>query len=266
MLKYFFVIIFSSTTTLSSSLFAEGKITAYFANDSINGFQISDAYETHNMGVIYENHEHKIHVDLGIVTPDMHQYINEFREANRSYGEIVTFKYYPKFLVLGRKIDTYIQTTASGDFGLDRAQDFTHRILRLQPVGDINNKIQMPNNVWAGVGASFSQSINHNTSFKTHGYLGSNSAFVDLSATQHVGILGQSIALDAGMRGVLFDEIVNAKPIQAQPRRVIPYIRIGTSFNLLGLELSVSNTISLPTIKADESIYSRTQVSYEFEF
>ena len=32
---------------------SETKWTAYFYNDSVNGFQLSDAYETHNMGLKY---------------------------------------------------------------------------------------------------------------------------------------------------------------------------------------------------------------------
>lgn len=266
MFKYFVVFILSTSIMFSSSLCAEENLKVYFVNDSINGFQISDAYETHNMGVVYESNEHKIHLDFGIVTPDMHEYINEYRKANRSYGEIITIKYHPKYLSYENKSNTYVQAIAAGDFGLDKAQDFVHRALNLQPVAKINTKIQMPNNVWVGVGTSFSQTINANTSLNTHGYLGSNSAFLDLSVNQSVHFLQKSIKLNTGLRGVLFDKIISANPINALPRKIIPFVIVGTSFNVLGFELSLSNTISLPSIKEDNSIYSRTQVSYEINF
>ena len=48
------------------------SFTAYFHNDSVNGFQISDAYETHNMGIRYALEDYYFVLDLGIVTPDMH--------------------------------------------------------------------------------------------------------------------------------------------------------------------------------------------------
>ena len=74
----------------SPSLLAQDTITAYFQNDSVNGFIISDAYETHNMGVIYSKDDKFFSLDLGIVSPDMHTYKNQYRVANRSFGEIVT--------------------------------------------------------------------------------------------------------------------------------------------------------------------------------
>ena len=49
------------------------KVTAYFKNDSVNGFQLSDAYETHNMGLKVSNDEYYALVDLGIVSPDMYK-------------------------------------------------------------------------------------------------------------------------------------------------------------------------------------------------
>ena len=44
-----------SLTTQVSSLVAKETLTAYFQNDSVNGFIVSDAYETHNMGIIYSS-------------------------------------------------------------------------------------------------------------------------------------------------------------------------------------------------------------------
>ena len=47
-------IILLACAFLPSVLLSETKVTAYFLNDSINGFKISDAYETHNMGILWE--------------------------------------------------------------------------------------------------------------------------------------------------------------------------------------------------------------------
>ena len=71
---------------------AKRWFTAYFHNDSVNGLQLSDAYETHNMGLRYDTAGYYALLDLGIVTPDMHVYRNQFREANRSFGELITIE------------------------------------------------------------------------------------------------------------------------------------------------------------------------------
>ena len=62
---------------------AEKRISAYFFNDSVNGLIISDAYETHNMGIVYEFGNRFVSLDLGIVSPDMHVYRNQYRKANQ---------------------------------------------------------------------------------------------------------------------------------------------------------------------------------------
>ena len=66
------------------------NLSLYFLNDSVNGIKISDAYETHNMGFVVQNDDLFLQLDLGIVSPDMHIYKNEYRVANRSFGEIIT--------------------------------------------------------------------------------------------------------------------------------------------------------------------------------
>ena len=101
------------------------EVTAYFKNDSVNGFQLSDAYETHNMGLKVSNGGYYALIDLGIVSPDMYKYRNRFREANRSFGEIITVE-------IGQTVYQenepffYGRVRASGEFGIDEMQDFAH--------------------------------------------------------------------------------------------------------------------------------------------
>ena len=38
------------------------------------------------MGIVYEFNDIIMQLDLGIVSPDMHVYKNQFRVANRSFG------------------------------------------------------------------------------------------------------------------------------------------------------------------------------------
>ena len=91
MLKLFcFTLLYLSINPVTH---AEGKLTSYFSNDSVNGIGSGDAYETHNMGIVYEFNDIIMQLDLGIVSHDMHVYKNQFRVANRSFGEIVSFSF-----------------------------------------------------------------------------------------------------------------------------------------------------------------------------
>ena len=92
------------------------------------------------MGVLWETEDFFLNLDLGIVSPDMHIYKNEYRLANRSFGELIS-------LTIGKNqisnsdynISYYLKLVSSGEFGIDGMQDLMHRILTLQPVNYVND-------------------------------------------------------------------------------------------------------------------------------
>ena len=111
------------------SILAEERVTAYFFNDSVNGLKISDAYETHNMGLVYEFGKHFGSLDLGIVSPDMHIYRNEYRKANRSFGELISLSLGSHYIDDENTQHKYfLQIKSAGKF-IDNLQDLMHRIL-----------------------------------------------------------------------------------------------------------------------------------------
>ena len=67
-----------------------GARSAHFHDDIVNAFQLSDAYETHNMGLRHEMEDYYVLIDSGIVSPGIYAYWNEYLEANRSFGELIT--------------------------------------------------------------------------------------------------------------------------------------------------------------------------------
>ena len=97
-----------------------------------------------------------LNLDLGIVSPDMHIYKNEYRLANRSFGELIS-------LTIGKNqisnsdynISYYLKLVSSGEFGIDGMQDLMHRILTLQPVNYVNDLVRMPDETWYGLGGRF---------------------------------------------------------------------------------------------------------------
>ena len=96
------------------------SLTAYFDNDSINPFRFVDAYETHNMGLEYRTGAHRVAIEAAIVSPDMIVYSNVYREANRSYGELLRFRYIRELEVNELDLELGGYVSAAGEFELDR--------------------------------------------------------------------------------------------------------------------------------------------------
>jgi hypothetical protein len=244
-------------------------LTAYFHNDSLNGFQLSDAYETHNMGLRYDTAGYYALLDLGIVTPDMHVYRNEFREANRAFGELITIE-------LGEPSKTsatlnyYVRVTSSGQFGIDKMQDFAHRLLSLQTVKDVNDLVRMPPNTWIGTGLRLS----NDSSFWLLGdavvsydaYLGSDSARVQVQAEKSISGEYFDCIYGVGMSAIIFDEIVSAPPVEATARSYIPFAKLKIKFDAFGHNFFESERVSLPTIQSDERIFAVLSAGVTFDF
>ena len=225
------------------------EVSVYFSNDSMNGLRLSDAYETHDMGIKYvADHNSWYDLNLAVVSPDMYVYRNEYREANRSYGEIIQLSF-------GTNLsNNYCKIAAIGKFGLDAAQDFAHRIFRLQPVAKINELVRMPDQVHVGCGISYS--INP-WDINIRPYIGTDRA--SLTADTKFQIYESSDFSLSGKFGftyVGYDEIVSAEPISAEHRQLIPDFSINANYAVTDkIQLSVSERASLPTIAKDDSIF-----------
>ena len=254
-----------STSALADSVEAE----AYFSNDSVNGFQLSDAYETHNMGIRVSNETYYAILDLGVVSPDMYVYRNRFREANRSFGELIT-------LEIGQTVSQlnepfyYARFRASGRFGIDDMQDFAHKVLSLQPVNEVNDLVRMPDNVWYGVGGVYKLTapdyILNNSEIAFDAYLGTDAAYAQAEVSSNVTGDFLNFSYGAGVRLVAYDEVVNADPINAEIRTVNPYAYLGLDFQAAGYKFYMKEVISYPTIKSDDAIYAVLNAGISIEF
>ena len=83
----------------------------------------------------------------------MHVYKNQYRVANRSFGEIITLTFGAnQALKENVQFDYHFKLKGSGTYGIDSLQDLAHRILGLQPVNQVNDLVRMPNRRWVGIG------------------------------------------------------------------------------------------------------------------
>ena len=253
----------------ANQLSARDAVQAYFSNDSVNGLKFSDAYETHNMGLVYLKDEYYLKFDLGIVSPDMYVYRNKYREANRSFGELIS-------LEIGQRDNIknssryYARIKATGEFGVDKLQDFVHRVLSLQPVNEVNALIRMPEDAWIGVGLrdefKFSILEQQDTTLYFDGFLGSDTAFLyaKLKKEFYRPVLTYEMSL-AG-RFVAYDQVVSASPVNAQERGFIPELIFGITYKTGPYSIFIRDNFSLPTIKTDSALYGVLSAGISYEF
>ena len=252
------------------SILAEKRVTAYFFNDSVNGLTISDAYETHNMGLVYEFGKHFGSLDLGIVSPDMHIYRNEYRKANRSFGELISLSLGSHYIEdVNTQHKYFLQIKSAGKFGIDNLQDLMHRILGLQPVNNVNDLVRMPNNIWYGVGGMSKKNLKPESKFVNgigaRYYLGTDRAELTPFLSNVTDYKNVTISSEVGLRSIFYDEIVAAPPINAHYRTLIPYLEFGINFEYFGGQWYIKDKFSLPTIKDDDSLFGLLSVGLTFE-
>ena len=257
------------STVLATEIWAD-QVKIYFSNDSMNGFQLSDAYETHNMGLSMTLDDITYAIDLGIVSPDMHVYKNQYRVANRSYGEIVSVS------VGSSNPDKYrmtysLEMKAVGKFGLDKAQAFAHEVFGLQEIRKINDIVRMPDQNYFG--------LRFTKNFEEFGltetvyaepigelYLGTDTSSLELKLGSKRQFKPFSLTGSMSVKYVAYDKIVSAPPINAKVRSVIPSITLGYSQQFNDFELQILEIISLPTIKSDNRIYAKLFAGVEYKF
>ena len=249
---------------------SEGQITTYFKNDSVNGLKISDAYETHNMGLIFARNDNFYQLDLGIVSPDMHQYKNEFRIANRSFGEIIS-------LSAGKNNQTYkninfsyyVKFKAAGEYGIDQMQDGMHKLLTLQPVNKVNDIVRMPEKVWYGIGGQTIFDLPDDfrlvDSLGVKAYLGNDRIELTPYGTYSKVYKKVKFIQEIGAKIIPFDDIVSAPPIGANHRAFIPYYELGIEYNFKSMDFFVRDRFSLPSIKSDNRVFGVLHAGISFQ-
>ena len=252
--------IFLGLALLFGSAAQADDLRVYFSNDSMNGFQLSDAYETHDMGLRYSNDSLWMDLNLAIVSPNMYIYRNQFREANRSYGELVS-------LTVGSNTwPGYFKVLAVGNFNLDAAQDFAPRTFGLQPVAKINDLVRMENQLHVGIGGEYSELEYLPQGSTIYGYLGTDRASLGFENEAPLYKFGKlDIIGHLGAEYVAYDRIVSAKPISAKHRKIIPKATIELQYPINDhLLLRISDDFSLPTIASDKSLFANFNASITY--
>lgn len=269
MQKLFTTILLVSLSSFSY-VWGENRVTAYFSNDSVNGLKVSDAYETHNMGLKIDSFDRFYLLDLGIVSPDMHIYKNEYRRANRSFGELISFSIGRNQQDLNGAAGSYFfKATASGRFGIDTMQDFMHEILTLQPVNHVNELVRMPNKIWLGVGGDIDRPISNKffyfDAINAGAYLGNDRMEFSTEVKKTKELSNLSIDTVLGINLVPFDNIVSAPPVMAEHRKLVPHFSIRLNFKYFGLDWFIQDKFSMATISEDDDIYGMLSAGVSFK-
>jgi hypothetical protein len=246
----------------------ERSLTAYFDNDSINPFRFVDAYETHNMGLVYRDGAHELALEAAIVSPDMIVYKNIYRVANRSYGELLRVRYERELELSGWEAELGGYVVAAGQFKLDRIQQLVHDVFQLQDSYRQVQPIRMPDDVWFGVTGSFSSDLYDGSSYRQHyrAQFGSDRVAVMGGVERDVPFRGWNGVASANLEAVIRDRIVTAPPISAEFRRIVPRVGIEFSRRFGKATVTIGETVSLPTISSDNRMRAVFNASVSWHF
>jgi hypothetical protein len=266
MLKH--LILAASLSLPFSAHAGERALTAYFDNDSINPFRFVDAYETHNMGLVYRDGVHRFAIEAAIVSPDMIVYKNIYRVANRSYGELLRVRYERELELSGWEAELGGYVVAAGQFKLDRIQQLIHDVFWLQDTFRQVQPIRMPDDVWFGVTGSFSSDLHSGSSYRQrYGLqLGTDRVAVIGGVERDVSLWGWDGLASASLEAVIRDKIITAPPISAEFRRIVP--RAGVEFSRMfgKATVTIGETMSLPTISSDNRMRAVFNASLTWHF
>ena len=251
-----------------SALADNASLTAFFDNDSINPFQFVDAYETHMMGIKYQNGTHRFGLEAAIVSPDMIVYSNVYRVANRSYGELLRLSYEKAMLINLSNVEIGGYIVAAGKFDLDRIQQQLHETFRLQDTFRQVQPIRMPDELWFGVTGNLSTELATGSPYRQvyAAQLGSD-RIAFMGGVERDIALGQwDGAVLASLEAVFRDEIVSAPPISSEFRELVPRLGIAVSRRFGNATVSLGETLSLPTIASDDRARAVFNASLAWHF
>lgn len=254
-----------TSVCLLPTIVISDEITTYFNNDSMNGLKLSDAYETHDMGIRYATEDWWIDLNLAIVSPDMYRYRNQYREADRSFGELASVTYGQVY----EDYKAYIKFTSIGNFGLDKAQDFAHSVFHLQPVNAINDLVRMPDQQHFGLGIEFLNLYNVSLFDNAEVYLGSDRSFLNISSDkiQLATKDNWSLTWNSELAFILHDNVVSAEPIGAKHRSFVPKATVEFSYSLSEQStIVVSEQVSLPTVSSSSDPFIVFGAAYKYSF
>lgn len=257
-------------------------LSVYIANDSINGLKFSDGYETHNAGVIWQSDAGRVHLDTAIVSPKLERTRKPGWQANRAYGELVSLtleKPVSRHTMLG------LSYVAADHFGFDNWQNRIHDILGYAGFEEDMRAVRMPDRQWLGVtirqtapkipllSDAVSQKLNW------HMALGGAQDSIGLAVAsefwpyQHSRARAQAgqqsgwhFGWRAGLDYVARDTIVSAPPINADHRKWRPHFGLSVSRQVLGWQISFSETANLPTVKSDDSVFLALRIGLTKHF
>ena len=247
--------------------YANSKITLYFMNDSINGLKPSDAYETHNMGLKYNVNNIFFQIDLGLLTPDMFSYENKYRDANRSFGELINLRYGTENY--NDNLSIFLNYTAQGKFGIDKLQNIVHRIANFQNDNLILEKVRMPDAQWVGAGLVYKDKFdlikNTNHYIVYNSYIGTDKS--SFGAGLELNLIKNDtnkFMIKTSLSYVPYDNIVSADPVNANHRVLLPKLVLGYTKTFNDISINVFEEITLPTIDNDDKPYIRFGASLSF--
>ena len=241
------------------------KWQAEIANDSPNGFKFSDAYETHTMRFLRFTDGGVDDLSAAIVAPKRPEDINEDRPANRSFGELLTFKSTRDWMAVNdRQFYRGYGVTLIGKFGLDSMQEAFHDMLGYRSVRDQLVSTRMDDAILLSGFVGFRQPWRGKFEMTGEGEIGTWRNAISFALQKPSSCQNWDLTYHAKIELIANDDVVSAEPVHADIRHIVPSIGLGTCTSWRGLQFRISEELALPRIASDDSIFPMVRVSVSF--
>jgi len=250
---------------LSPALADDGTWQIEVANDSPNGFKFSDAYETHSMRLSRISKNMETSLTAALVAPKRPENIDEDRPANRSFGELLSFRQVRPWHKRGEGTLSFgSQVTFIGKFGLDSLQEEFHDLLGYRSVKDQLVSHRMEDAIMVSALFGYQRQVKGGKLFSVEAEIGTQRNAVSAVLEKPAHCEDWDWSYHARIEAIANDEVVSAGPVNADIRHIVPTLGLGFCRSWQGYRISLTEEISLPRIRADNAVFPmvRLQVSF----
>ena len=133
---------------------------------------------------------------------------------------------------------------------------------------DLNDLVRMDDKVNFGIGYSSLKSFGSSSSIGLLAYGGTDRAFFKTALDNtHFQYENFDVSSILSLEVIAYDNIVSAAPIRAKHRMLVPRAELPFSYNISDdVSISLTESISLPTIQADKSIFAELSAGITYKF
>lgn len=204
-------------------------------------------------------------ISAALVAPKRPEDIDEDSPANRSFGELLTWKRTRDWKKHGEyQLHRGAAVTLISKFGLDSMQEAFHDLLGYRSVRDQLVSHRMDDDILLSGYFGFRRPLNDAFDVEGEFEFGTRRNAFSVSVHKPSNCENWNIGYFARVEFIANDEVVSAPPVRADIRHIVPTVGLGVCTMWRGYRIRISEEMALPRITSDDEIYPMVRISVDF--